>query len=264
MHYVSMTIDIGLVLCPSMRANAYWDMMEKMGVSPREIIRMTGPVSRRDEVCKEAVRHDYARTYFDVTVDLDARIALLGVDVVDVDSRDVNSAGLHAALKSSKCRDWIFSGGGILSPDTLALGKRFLHVHPGVVPEYRGSTCFYYSLLSGFTLGATAFIMDEQLDTGNVVTRASFELNCRVTGDQPLFMDHILDPYIRACTLRKALKKIMSQGGLGGDIQAPSTTPAYYVMHPLLRHLAIHNINRRHDASRASGVSEIENEGSRP
>ena len=74
------------------------------------------------------------------------------------------------------CLDFcIFSGGGILKKEILELSTKFVHFHPGIVPNYRGSTCFYYSILNDDECGVTAFIMEEGLDVGDVICKKNFK-----------------------------------------------------------------------------------------
>ena len=79
---------------------------------------------------------------------------------------DINNAELREYVKKITCDYIVFTGGGILKDKILDAGKKFIHIHPGIVPEYRGSTCFYYSIINEKKVGVTAFIMDKTLDNG--------------------------------------------------------------------------------------------------
>ena len=62
---------------------------------------------------------------------------------------NINSAEAIKTIMNRSEQVFIFSGYGgvILKEKTLATGKKFLHVHGGYLPDYRGSTTNYYSLI---------------------------------------------------------------------------------------------------------------------
>ena len=94
----------------------------------------------------------------------------------------------------------IFAGGGILKNQILNLSTKFIHLHPGITPYYRGSTCFYYSILKENYAGVTAYIMDKNLDTGPILFQKKFQK------PNHKYLDDVFDPYIRSETLIELLK----------------------------------------------------------
>ena len=137
-------------------------------------------------------------------------------------------------IKKNREEYYIFTGGGILKNEILKLGVKFVHLHPGLVPKYRGSTCFYYSIINEGSAGVTAFIMDEGLDTGDIIYQKTFE--------KPLhkFLDEVYDPHIRSETLLD----IVSQNLLNEQNfkqQNSSEGETYFIIHPVLKHIAIMN-----------------------
>jgi methionyl-tRNA formyltransferase len=250
---------LGVLLLPSVRSLAYLAMLRSLNWTPREVVLLQGEIGCLEAVRAEDREFGYSRKYFDPSVDLESYLEDVP-EVLRVDGIDVNSTAVHRALGQCSSEVFLFTGGGILSGETLRLGKSLLHCHPGWVPDYRGSTCFYYSLLQENALGATAFLMDEHIDTGAVLARSRFRCNLRVTPSQPLFMDYILDPYIRACTLRKALLARLRSGAWGAFPQEPDGRQAFFVMHPWLRHLAISRVNAAYLESAPEGIFEREGE----
>ena len=98
-------------------------------------------------------------------------------------------------------------------------------------------------------------MMENKIDAGKIIVQSHYRINYKIQPDQPLFMDCILDPYIRAQTLRKVVTMLMA-----GKIETLSPTEeclAYYVMHPFLRHVTINKINQLYDPSKLIGVYEI-------
>ena len=109
---------------------------------------------------------------------------------------------------------------------------KFIHLHPGIVPYYRGSTCFYYSILKDDNCGVSAYLMDENLDTGDLILQLNFPKPSHI------YLDDIYDPHIRSETLieifRKELlekKKFQKQG--------ESNNFPFFIIHPVLKHIAI-------------------------
>ena len=56
--------------------------------------------------------------------------------------------------------------------DSLNIEKKFLHVHGGYLPDYKGSTTNYYSLINENTIGASAIF----LTTSGTTTEGTFTL----------------------------------------------------------------------------------------
>lgn len=64
----------------------------------------------------------------------------------------------------------LFTGGGILNQEILsAPGIKFIHIHPGIVPDIRGADCFFWSYLLNGKAGYSIFYMNEGIDTGDVL-----------------------------------------------------------------------------------------------
>jgi methionyl-tRNA formyltransferase len=249
-------LKIGVILQPSIRGMAYMDTFREMNICPEKIILMPGSIGKLAEVRAED-KFGYSGRFFDLQYGLFDYVRNCGADVKTVSSGDINSIEIRNALESCSAEYIVFTGGGILGLDILSIGKKFIHVHPGILPEYRGSTCFYYSLLEKGTVAATAFIMEEGIDTGRTIFSAEFRVNYKIHPEQSLFMDFVLDPYIRAFTLKKVLGIYLGSGTIPTYPQQPSSKPAYYVMHPLLRHIAVHKINRMFDGTSAIGIYVI-------
>ena len=52
-------------------------------------------------------------------------------------------------IKNTDEQTLIYSGygGTLLRAEVLGTGKKFLHIHGGYIPDYKGSTTNYYSVL---------------------------------------------------------------------------------------------------------------------
>lgn len=248
------TLPISILLLPSMRSVAYLDAFRTLGIVPESCILMAGGIPHFPGICAENDTYRYDHHLFDVKLDIGRFLADHQVPIHRVDARNVNEEAVIEAVRQCGASTLVYTGGGILKDEILGLGKSFIHVHPGITPEYRGSTCFYYSLLNNRRVGATAFVMNRGIDTGNVIVQQQFRVNYLVQADQPLFMDYILDPFIRAYALKQVLEIFLATGRIEDHpLDVTASTP-YYVMHPLLRHLAIQRLNSAFDPAEEVGI----------
>ena len=145
---------------------------------------------------------------------------------------DINNSQLINFIKQSNMDFFIFTGGGILKSEILSSGPKFIHFHPGIVPFYRGSTCFYYSIINDDNCGVTAYVMDEKLDAGKIVHQKTFPKPSHI------FIDNVFDADIRSDTMIDVLKNslLIKENFLKQDINVGET---YFVIHPVLKHVAI-------------------------
>jgi methionyl-tRNA formyltransferase len=149
---------------------------------------------------------------------------------------NVNSDSLVCALKRSNADLAIYSGygGQIVNNIVLSTVNFFLHIHSGALPEYRGSTTIYYAILNDDNCGATAILLDDGIDTGSIVGEMTFELPH--SGDD---IDFYSDVKFRS----KLLIDVVSYYAQYGKFKHKKSQLAYkgasyYIMHPVLRHIA--------------------------
>lgn len=249
-------VNIGILLLPSVRSLAYCYIFQQLGICPKEVILLEGSWGLPEGLIHENEKYNY-NNFFNLLFDPIRFLKTGNADIFDVHTYDINSNQVHEVLKTTTCDYFIFTGGGILSKQTLDLHTGFIHVHPGNVPDYRGSTCFYYSLLEKDNVGSSAIVMDEKIDTGDLIASSKFVVNYFINADQQMFIDYILDPYIRSYTLGKVLKKYIEGEKIKGESQTRNQKSAYYIIHPFLRHLTIDKINRNYNAKKKTGIFEI-------
>lgn len=56
-----------------------------------------------------------------------------------------------------------------INKSTIKKVKGIINIHPGILPNYRGSTCPEWTLFNNDPLGITAHLMDENYDTGPII-----------------------------------------------------------------------------------------------
>jgi len=150
-------------------------------------------------------------------------------------TKDVNSSEVVDAVRSLNGDYIIYSGPGgvILRKDILSQGKLFLHAHPGWLPNYRGSTCLYYSLIAKEGTGCSVICFNEKVDRGSVFYRRRFDTGA--TKD----IDYIFDPAIRAASLVDFFNENSGKSLKPLSIEDGSSEEEYFIIHPVLKHIAL-------------------------
>jgi methionyl-tRNA formyltransferase len=166
-----------------------------------------------------------------------------GIPLSLTSTRDVNTEEVAHLLAESGAQIVLYSGigGQIVSERILRVGPRFLHLHSGWLPEYRGSTTLYYALLNGDAPGVTAIFLDPGIDTGPILARRHYP-------KPPSWMDVDLayDSAIRADLLCDLMERHAAAGRLDvTDVQSVGEGRTYFVIHPVLKHIALLSIGKR-------------------
>lgn len=165
------------------------------------------------------------------------------IPMVLCDVNDVNSDLVAQCIRDVAPDIVIYSGfgGQIVSDRMLQLGPKFLHMHSGWLPDYRGSTTLYYAMLNRNRPGVTALILDQTIDTGPVIARQYYPV-------PPVDIDLDLeyDTAIRADLLVRVISNYMSDNKLEFlEYQDPEVGDVYYVIHPVLKHIAIMSLSNK-------------------
>ena len=229
--------QFAMVAAPTVRSRAYTQAMKRANLLPRRILVLPGdePIFSLPDTIKIKLRIDGPIVEFRPNETLAETLAGCDVPVQVLASRDVNAKLCVAAIGSGPEPFLIYSGFGgvLLRSDILATGKKFLHIHGGYVPRYRGSTAFYFSLLEEFTLGATALLLDEGIDTGPVLLRRKYQAIRGVS------IDYGLDPMMRADVLVDVLWQWTKAQKFVHEKVKDEASATYYVIHPVLKHIAL-------------------------
>lgn len=220
---------VGMLAVDSSRTRAYLAALSRHNLELSCAVYLTGGPGAKGPTCP-------AVPYFDnLTPALDT-LRRMGVACSVLDTGDVNSPGVVEAVRASPADVLIYSGAGgaILRDEILDAGVRFLHVHAGVLPRYRGSTTVYYSLLAEGNCGASALFLDREIDTGPVLATRTYP-----PPEDRTTIDYGYDPYIRSDLLASVLKEYSATGGFRTVAQNADSGETYYIMHPVLRHTAV-------------------------
>ncbi|MDG2012101.1 MAG: formyltransferase family protein, partial [Pirellulaceae bacterium] len=91
-------------------------------------------------------------------------------------AKNINCKKVIDSIKSCPQEYIIFCGGGLLRREILALPKRFIHIHPGVVPDVKGADGILWSSLVRKRIGMSAFFMNQGIDTGDIIQTREYDI----------------------------------------------------------------------------------------
>lgn len=223
------------------RSQAYLQALAQAGTKSLVVLAY-GPVPQPGETpLQDALQVPTRRAWQGVALpDLSESIQLTckraGWELLHCPERDVDALAVRAVLRGCAPQLVVYSGygGQIVGKRLLDASAPFLHVHAGALPRYRGSTTAYYSILERRECAASAFLLRTGIDTGPLVAQRRYPLPPR-----GMDVDRVYDAAIRADLLLHALDRLRS--GLGPTPQSQQTGEGhtYYVIHPVLKHLAL-------------------------
>ena len=240
--------DIGMVAGDTSRSRAYLQALARNGLLPGYVLVLESPADAtlpgqldRSWMSPpaEAVSETdpcWSETHFDPTLPVRSLLDKLAVPHEVLASKDINDPAVVEAIRRRTEQVFIYSGfgGALLRKEVLSAGKRFLHVHGGYLPDYKGSTTNYYSLLAEGDMGASAIFLNEEIDCGPVLLRRKFPSPANRQA-----IDHIYDSGARAKVLVETLQRYQSSGDWAFELPDNAGGETYYIIHPVLKHLAI-------------------------
>ena len=149
---------------------------------------------------------------------------------------NINSPEVISLISNRVEKVFIFSGfgGALLRNNILSTGKKFLHVHGGYLPNYKGSTTNYYSLIDENIIGASSIFLTKEIDGGPVLIRRKF-----LAPKNRTEIDHIHDSEVRSRVLIETLNNYIKYGEWNFDLENNKGGETFYIIHPVLKHLAI-------------------------
>ena len=178
----------------------------------------------------------WSEAHFDSAQPIRVLLDEVGISYDVSTSKNINDPSVIEAIRQRAETVFIYSGfgGGLLRKEILATGKKFLHVHGGYLPDYKGSTTNYYSLIVDGTLGASAIFLSEEIDCGPILLRRKFS-----SPVDRQAIDHIYDSGARAKVLVETLQNYLECGGWKFELSDNIGGETYYIIHPVLKHIAI-------------------------
>lgn len=228
-----MILNDFLFLCAvSTRTYAYLYSLREINAFPK----MCYILAESKEECAIDRKHsEEENKYFRIDANLTKLLEELGVGYRLLNTKDANSDLVYEVLGNEKGKYIIYSGYGgcILKQRLFNLGKKIIHIHAGLLPEYRGSTTVYYSILKDRCVGATGIFMNEKIDEGDIILEKSFDLP-----SSDVNIDYVYEPWARGQVLASIVKEYIANGKLEG-VRQNKGGETYFIIHPVLKHIAM-------------------------
>ena len=143
-------------------------------------------------------------------------------------SDSINSKLVVKKIIKSKFNNFIYSGyPGEIVKKFMLNKKKFIHFHPGKLPEFKGSTTIFYSILLKKKIFCSCILLNNKIDGGKILYQKKFYQSKK----KVLFNDYF-DNFIRAQTLLSYLKNGNQKIKKNIKYYLP-----YYIAHPIIRSL---------------------------
>ncbi len=163
--------------------------------------------------------------------------------------KNLKDSALSDYLESQADKEFLFTGGGIVPRSLLDIdGARFIHVHPGFLPDIRGADGLLWSVLTRGRPSASAFYMAPGIDTGDVLTARWLPgIDVRIDAGIDMRTRYrmayaYIDPWVRCYVLRGLLERHAEFGGIPASGQDDKAGCTYHFMHDHLRKMALNKL----------------------
>ena len=182
------------------------------------------------------INHDYwSEANNNLLEPIQVTLEASSIEFEQLKTTKIHDPAVIASICDRPESTFIYSGYGgiILRKELFLTGKKFLHVHGGHLPGYKGSTTNYYSLIVDNSIGASSIFLDEEIDSGPMLRRKIFP-----PPDDRAEIDHKYDSAARAKVLIETLQEYQNSGEFQckEDLEKGET---YFIIHPILKHIAI-------------------------
>lgn len=233
--------NVGILCGITSRTKAYLQRMIAMDLLPNYALimhpeeLMPGQRGNIEKSSKRGSNYENLNIYYDENMDILDFLKRRKVEYRIVNTDDVNDSQIINCISERREGVFIYSGFGgvILGKEILNLGKKFLHIHPGRIPDYKGSTTIYYSIINEKECHASAIFLTEKIDSGPLIKSKTFKLP--ESGES---IDYQYDPYIRSELLVEVLEDYIQNDGFK-TVEAKKEGESYHIIHPVLKHIAI-------------------------
>ncbi|WP_440908632.1 formyltransferase family protein [Candidatus Pelagibacter sp.] len=243
-------MNFSMLLTNNNRSKAYLQNLIKNNFIPSKILFLNNnnktliEHTENDKLISEDTNQIFVRKLIDLDISFDEKEHVLKtikknkISFVEINNLDVNSKDVVEEVANIEDNYIIYSGPSsyILGKEILSKNKKFIHVHPGLLPAYRGSTTIYYSMLLESKIGCSVIFLNERIDEGPLLYKKEYKIS-----EKGIDFDYVLDPLIRS----KALVEYFKISKINPSIQESNEGGSiFYVIHPLLKHLSIIKYNK--------------------
>ncbi len=239
--------DVAMIAADTSRSRVYLQSLIRNDLMPNFVfllaneddILLPGQVNGNEVKNKDSVLHINHDSRTEVKNNLSEPVKetleKTSIEFEQLRTKNIHDKDVIKRIQSRSESVFIYSGyGGVILRKSLFLTKkRFLHVHGGYLPNYKGSTTNYYSLINENIIGASSIFLNEDIDSGPLLMRKKF----KPPKDRKQ-IDHVYDSEARAKVLIETLKTYV-QSGLFQTTENLEAGETYFIIHPVLKHIAI-------------------------
>lgn len=237
-----------LLLARTTRSQAYAQAFRRRGVRP-EAVLLFGPTQPTPKRVPAPAKAE--GIYLpDLREPLKELVATAGWTYESEAAADVNDPAIARWLREQSPRTVVYSGfgGQIVGAEVLEIAT-VLHAHSGWLPAERGSTTLYYGILERRRSAVSVLELRPEIDAGPILARAEYPLP-----PAGIDVDHVWDGAIRADLLTRTLLDLRAGSQLSAvETAAEAENEAggrmHYIIHPVLKHLALMSLETRGAAS---------------
>jgi len=157
----------------------------------------------------------------------------------------INDSNMVTLIKSAPQHYALNVQGQLIKDDLLKSGVRFLHIHPGLLPEVRGISTLLWGAQVHDKIGGTLFEIDAGIDSGDIIHLEEYPvpkipipkeyLISDYAQERFLALETVIDPLLRADVLCSALKRSIDISQLEKKPQNHERAVHYFYPHQLLR-----------------------------
>lgn len=148
-------------------------------------------------------------------------------------SNNIDNKKVEKFILNLKDKLIIYSGysGIIIRSTSILKKKKLLHSHSGKLPDFKGSTTIFYSLIKQRKIYCTTLILSNKIDKGKILLIKKYP---------PLKNLRFLDKYdnkIRALNMLETLNNFTRLNKINKKYK--DNFSQYYIIHPVLRYIAL-------------------------
>ena len=205
----------------------------------------------------ECIMHDFGFSEATITASRTRQpLSVYSNSVQSILIDDLKDDTLHRHLANEAKGVVLYTGGGIMPASLLDIPHlKFLHIHPGFLPQIRGADCTLWSTLLTGHASASCFYMSPGIDVGDIIHSSwlpKLELDFSTQNIDPKTLYRavysFIDPWVRSFVLRQVL------GGHDRDFfdlpaqrQAEADGTTFHFMHDRIKQLALRRIISCHE-----------------
>ena len=238
--------DIAMIAADTSRSRAYLQSLVRNKLLPSFVLVLAdkartvlpGQINSSDFDNNQdiEINHDYwSEANNNLLEPIQETLEASSIEFEQLKTTKIHDPAVIVSIRDRPESTLIYSGYGgiILRKELFLTGKKFLHVHGGYLPDYKGSTTNYYSLIVDNSIGASSIFLDEEIDSGPMLQRKNFP-----PPEDRAQIDHKYDSAARAKVLIETLQEYQNSGSFKckEDLEKGET---YFIIHPILKHIAI-------------------------